>query len=489
MSEFLIIDGTSVVGVKDEYAKEIIIPYGITSISDNAFRRCYALETIELPNSIEIIGEYAFSKCSSLRIVKGLCGSLVRIGTGAFSECVNLEKISLKLTKLKTLERFTFRDCYKLKTIQCPSTLTKIEGSVFSECKELCYVSLNNGLEVIEDTFSGVKNLKCLWLPDSLIHIERLNNSYIKEFWLSSKLYEKFVYHFPRNAIINFKKKVEEMSIEFIKENLCRFQIEVLAGTFNKDPFSFLKIDMIFDKDDFGDEIILTVETNNGYFHYEPFYTCKIKNGEKYESHEENIFLNELVNNIKIWVMSDDKQIGLRYSSLQRFQECDYSELPNICDIRKRYDMEYLYVVSIGTHDSVRQGKMYKKQITLQEELLPFLQNGFWGIDDYWENGIFYKIFIENNIIPLKEYDDVFLKIVKKQELEGWGWHDEEEIRSVYNSNGEGIRCPNCNGFVKYSFEKKKYKCVLCGTQHTKKFLSAFYDTEIAYEEFPNIFM
>lgn len=288
--------------------------------------------------------------------------------------------------------------------------------------------------------------------------------------------------------LINFKEKVEKMSVEFIEQNLCRFQIDVLSGAFKKEPYLHLKIDVLFDKDDLGDEIILTIETINKSFHYEPFYTCKIKNGEKYESYEENIFLNKLVDNIKTWVKSNDEKIELRYFSLQNFQECEDSELPNLCDIRKRYDLEYLYVVSIGTRDSVRQRKMYKKQIVIHEELLSFLRKGFWGIDNYYESGIFYKVFVENNIIPLKEYDDIFLKTVKKYELEGWGWHDEDEIRSVYSSKGEGIRCPNCNGFVKYSFEKKKYKCVLCGTQHTKKFLSTFYDTEIAYEEFPKIF-
>ena len=47
-------------------ATKIMIPEGVTSIGEEAFRRCSSLTSIAIPSSVTSIGSYAFSGCSSL---------------------------------------------------------------------------------------------------------------------------------------------------------------------------------------------------------------------------------------------------------------------------------------------------------------------------------------------------------------------------------------------------------------------------------------
>lgn len=50
-----------------EDIKEIIIPEGITSIEENAFKGCTNLTTVILPGSLKHIGRNAFVDCKSLK--------------------------------------------------------------------------------------------------------------------------------------------------------------------------------------------------------------------------------------------------------------------------------------------------------------------------------------------------------------------------------------------------------------------------------------
>ena len=279
---------------------------------------------------------------------------------------------------------------------------------------------------------------------------------------------------------------IEDLSSDYIKENIYEFQIDVFDGAIGK-PSPMLEIHVFFDNDEFGDEIGLSLDWYKGYFSFEPNHTFIIQNGEKYESYnDKNEFLYNLVAAIKNWAASNNERFGGLYSSTNLFKEYGRKEIPPIYDYRKKYDLEYLYVVSVGINNSIDRTKLYKKQISF-EELSRFLEMAFYGVDDYFDDGIFYKVFIENNIMNLKDYDDIFLKPVKKDLLKYESWND-EEIRSVYSSEGIGIRCPECAGFIKYSADKKRYKCVLCGKRFSKKYLSEKYNTNIFYEEFPRIF-
>ena len=65
----------------------------IRSMSKGMFRECSALETIEIPSSIDCIPEAAFLKCRSLKSLS-LPYSVTSIGKYAFLDCESLQKVT-----------------------------------------------------------------------------------------------------------------------------------------------------------------------------------------------------------------------------------------------------------------------------------------------------------------------------------------------------------------------------------------------------------
>lgn len=81
-------------------------------ICDNCFQYCDMLGTTEglnLPESVETIGHYAFYSCTGLRSVN-LSSNLKSIGVSAFEKCTSLESITLPKS-LKVIREFAFRNC------------------------------------------------------------------------------------------------------------------------------------------------------------------------------------------------------------------------------------------------------------------------------------------------------------------------------------------------------------------------------------------
>ena len=70
----------------------IVINNGVTSIGDNAFRKCSALTSIEIPLGVTNIGFYSFSGCSSLKTIT-IPQSTKYIRTQAFLGCTALEQV------------------------------------------------------------------------------------------------------------------------------------------------------------------------------------------------------------------------------------------------------------------------------------------------------------------------------------------------------------------------------------------------------------
>lgn len=72
---------------------------GIETIVYYAFGHCYSLTSVEIPDSVKSLGEYAFSGCSHIKSVRfGKNSKLSSIGIKAFSWCSSLEDFHLPVT-------------------------------------------------------------------------------------------------------------------------------------------------------------------------------------------------------------------------------------------------------------------------------------------------------------------------------------------------------------------------------------------------------
>lgn len=74
---------------------EVVIPdtykgLPVTSIMDNGFTNCTALEKVVIPSSVKTIGSNAFLRCTNLKKVMGLSG-VETVGNNVFFLCPNLE--------------------------------------------------------------------------------------------------------------------------------------------------------------------------------------------------------------------------------------------------------------------------------------------------------------------------------------------------------------------------------------------------------------
>lgn len=66
--------------------ESVVIPDGVTSIGEYAFRHCSSLSSLVIPDSVTSIECYAFSGCESLSSIV-IPDSVTSIGYHAFASC------------------------------------------------------------------------------------------------------------------------------------------------------------------------------------------------------------------------------------------------------------------------------------------------------------------------------------------------------------------------------------------------------------------
>ena len=75
-----------------------VIPNGVTSIGNSAFKDCSRLTSVVIPDSVTSIGNWAFGWCDSLTSVV-IPDSVTSIGNWAFEDCSSLTSIKYRGTQ------------------------------------------------------------------------------------------------------------------------------------------------------------------------------------------------------------------------------------------------------------------------------------------------------------------------------------------------------------------------------------------------------
>ena len=96
-------DGKTLIKVYDENITHITIPNGITTIGQNAFRGCSALQSIDIPNSVTKIQEGAFEGCSALKSIN-IPNKVTTIEKYAFEGCLCLKEIHIHWTQTDNIQ-------------------------------------------------------------------------------------------------------------------------------------------------------------------------------------------------------------------------------------------------------------------------------------------------------------------------------------------------------------------------------------------------
>ncbi|MBQ3104894.1 MAG: leucine-rich repeat domain-containing protein [Lachnospiraceae bacterium] len=161
----------------------VSIGRNVKEISYGAFRNCTGLSRVDMSDSVEVIGDAAFSNTAVSSMTLG--ASLKSLGSGVFAGCGHLTNISIS----KDNEDFSFDGrvlydedrtqiyCYvsgnTTGTYTMPSTVTKVHPYAFWGNTHLQQISLSSNLaEISGYTFSNCSALQGIAIPYSVANID-----------------------------------------------------------------------------------------------------------------------------------------------------------------------------------------------------------------------------------------------------------------------------------------------------------------------------
>lgn len=151
----------------NENIKELIIPNGVTKISNYAFEDCINLKKLTLPDSITDMGIDPFPGCENLTDVTLPAALVCDIPKE------NLETVVINSGTSIPAYHSGFYNCKNLVSVTIADSVTSIGSGAFSECEKLTTIRLPNGItEIPEFAFNGCKSLTTITIPDSVTSIK-----------------------------------------------------------------------------------------------------------------------------------------------------------------------------------------------------------------------------------------------------------------------------------------------------------------------------
>ena len=161
-------DGGTIIGSGAFYncysLTNINIPDGVTAIRGNMFFNCYSLTSVNIPDSVTNIGGYAFYNCYSLTNIN-IPDGVTTVGDNAFNGCYSLTSVNIP-DGVTNIGGYAFYNCYSLTNINIPDSVTNIGTSAFSNCRSLTDIVVK-GTPSLADTnaFSNIYSGYLIYVP------------------------------------------------------------------------------------------------------------------------------------------------------------------------------------------------------------------------------------------------------------------------------------------------------------------------------------
>lgn len=154
---------------RSRWKNTIKVDEGYTKLDGFSFDGFGFLKNVELPNSLVIIGEFAFSECKRLKTLE-LPPNVRRIGKGAFQSCSRLQMLRIP-DGVTEIEANTFSFCQGLEVLELPSSIASIGDGAFQSCVSLKKLFLGDKVKYIEsNAFAMCPNLTIRCYENSYVH-------------------------------------------------------------------------------------------------------------------------------------------------------------------------------------------------------------------------------------------------------------------------------------------------------------------------------
>lgn len=175
--------------------KSIKLPAGLDSVSGYAFHQCIKLQSTELPHSLRIIGNNAFSGCTSMQLSGAFPEALERIGSQAMAGTGITTADMQNCKQLKHIDSFAFSSCKALVSAIMPHHPVTIGEGAFMNCtsltsinahiktvpplmlaaatavESLSFMSESQTSQIGSYAFSGIKSVTSAELPEEIEYI------------------------------------------------------------------------------------------------------------------------------------------------------------------------------------------------------------------------------------------------------------------------------------------------------------------------------
>ena len=152
-----------------ENTKTINIPDSVKVIGAEAFAWCENLQTINIPTSVTTIDAAAFAGNNKLQSIT-IPNSVTELGVGAFILNENLTSVTLPNT-ISSIPYATFAGCVSLKKIDIPSSVKAIEKEAFSMTGFTEFTVPDTVTTIGYQVFSDCENLVKVTIPKSVTTI------------------------------------------------------------------------------------------------------------------------------------------------------------------------------------------------------------------------------------------------------------------------------------------------------------------------------
>jgi len=162
------------------YLQNVYLPNGLITIGSSAFSNTASMQGIIFPSSLKNINWYAFKDCQWLENLDGLSTTaLQKVGYHAFEGCTNLQSASLP-DSVTVIGPAAFIDCESLVSFHYPVSWSSVEsvtdgsaaGRIFANCKKLLTIDIPEGVTAIPDNaFANCTYLRQVNLPEGLLTI------------------------------------------------------------------------------------------------------------------------------------------------------------------------------------------------------------------------------------------------------------------------------------------------------------------------------